>query len=371
MTALFHKCGHAGVLHAHSDPAIGGMVKPKTDRPLTIDMHCHIVTVAVEKLVADTPQKKGEVNFLMGMQGEASTRHNQQLFNSSEMRAKLSDIDTRLNEMEKMGVDIQVISASPSQYYYWADRDLAAEIVRLQNERIAEVCAQYPQHFLGLGAIAPQHPDLVVTQLEAAMEKYGCKGVIISTFINGVDLSDTRYERFWAKAEELNAIVFIHPLGTSLGERVNTHYLTNIIGQPLETTITLSKLIFDGVLDRYPALKVLAAHGGGYLPGYIGRTDHGHAVRPEAQGIQHKPSDYLRRIYFDNLVYTPLGVKHLIEQVGVSQVVVGTDYPFDMGMYNIHEVVNAVENLSEAERTQILSGNAARLLGINTFSNRS
>jgi aminocarboxymuconate-semialdehyde decarboxylase len=365
MIVPFHTCSHAGTVHAHSDAALGSMVKPKTKRPLTIDMHCHMVTVAVEKLVAETPQKKGEIDFLNKMHGVASTLHNQKMFASPEMRAKSSDIATRLDEMEKMGVDIQVISASPGQYYYWADPDLAAQIVRLQNERIAEACAQYPKQFLGLGAIAPQHPDLAVTQLEEAVKKYGCKGVIISTLVNGADLSDARYERFWAKAEELNALVFIHPLGTSLGERVNTHYLTNIIGQPLETTITLSKLIFDGVLDRYPALKILAAHGGGYLPSYIGRTDHGHAVRPEAQSIQHKPSEYLKRIFFDNLVYTPNGVKNLIEEVGVSQVVVGTDYPFDMGMYNIHEVLNAVEGLSEAERTQILNGNAARLLGIN------
>ena len=364
MTTLFHKCNHGGVLHAHSDAAVSGMIKPKSNRPLTIDLHGHIVTGAVEKLVADAPQKKGEGEFLTRMQGEPSTRHNQMMFAQPEMRAKLGDIDTRLADMEAMGVDIQVMSASPSQYYYWADPDLAADSVRLQNERIAEVCVLHPQRFLGLGAVAMQHPDLAVTQLEAAVKQYGCKGVIVSTLVNGTDLSDARYDRFWAKAQALKAIVFIHPLGTSLGERVNTHYLTNTIGQPLETAIALSKLIFDGVLDRYPSLKLLAAHGGGYLPTFIGRSDHANTVRPEAGDLQHKPSEYLKRIYFDDLVHSSLGIQHLIERVGVSQVVVGTDYPFDMGQYDVHDILNAVTGLTDEDRRLILGGNAARLLGI-------
>ena len=365
MTTLFHKCGR-GELHAH-DAALSSAAHaanaPKTNRPLTIDMHCHIVTPAVEKLIADTPQKKGEREFMVRTMGEASTTHNQQMF--AGMAARLADVDTRLGEMDAMGVDVQVISASPGQYYYWAEREMAAEIVRLQNERIAEVCTQHPKRFLGLGAISMQHPDLAVAQMEHAMRQLGMKGVQVSTAVNGADLSDARYNPFWAQAEALNAVVFIHPLGTSLGERVNTHYLSNIIGQPIETTIALSKLIFDGVLDRHPALKLLAAHGGGYLPSYIGRSDHGHKVRPEAGGLQLKPSDYLKRIYFDNLVFTPHQIKTLIEQVGVTQVVVGTDYPFDMGQYDVHDIVNAVEGLSEAERILILSGNALRLMGMN------
>ena len=365
MTTFFHKCG--GEVHAH-DASLSSAAHalkfnaPKTSRPLTIDMHCHIVTPAVERLITDTSQKKGEREYMVRTMGEASTAHNQQMF--AGMAARLADVDTRLGEMDAMGVDVQVVSASPGQYYYWAELEMATEIVRLQNERIAEVCAQHPTRFLGLGAVAMQHPDLAVAQMEHAVHQLGMKGVEVSTSINGVDLSDGRYDKFWATVEALNVVVFIHPLGTSLGERVNMHYLSNIIGQPLETTIALSKLIFDGVLDRYPTLKLLAAHGGGYLPGYIGRTDHGNKVRPEAGGLHHKPSDYLKRIYYDNLVFTPQQIKVLIDQVGVSQVVVGTDYPFDMGQYDVHDIVNAIEGLSDPEREQILSGNAMRLLGI-------
>jgi aminocarboxymuconate-semialdehyde decarboxylase len=190
------------------------------------------------------------------------------------------------------------------------------------------------------------------------------RGVEISTAVNGLELDDPRFARFWARVEELGCVVFIHPFGTSLGERVSRFYLQNIIGQPIETTIALSHLIFGGVLDKHPGLKILAAHGGGYLPSYIGRSNHGYAVRPDAHSMQRSPSEYLRQIYFDTLVYTPDGLGHLIDQVGSSQVVVGTDYPFDMGSYDVHALIDAVPGLSAAEREAILGGNAARLMGL-------
>jgi len=369
MTILLHTCGfdRPGALHAHHAPdtAESGSaqaVHTGTGRKRAIDLHCHLMVGAIEQLVADAPQKKGERDFLMRMQGEASTLHNAKMF--AAMANMLMDIDTRLRDMDAMGVDIQVLSPSPGQYYYWAEPDLAGEIVRLQNTRIAEAIAKHPDRFLGLGGLALQHAELAIKQLEHAVRELGFKGVQISTAVNGVDLTDDRFNRFWARAEELRALVFIHPLGTSLGERVNMNYLTNIVGQPLETTIALSKLIFSGMLDRHPDLKLLAAHGGGYLPAYIGRSDHGYMVRPEAQGIQHKPSEYLKRIYFDDLVFTPQQIKNLIAQVGISQVVVGTDYPFDMGQYDVQQIVSEVAGLSEAEREMILSGNASRLLAL-------
>jgi aminocarboxymuconate-semialdehyde decarboxylase len=277
---------------------------------------------------------------------------------------QLTGIDERLRRMDEMGVDVQLISPSPNQYYYWADVDLAKQIVGVQNEHIASACAAHPERLRGLGNVALQHPELSVEQLTDCVKKFGLRGVEISSAVNSLELSDSRFGRFWSKAEELGCLVFIHPLGTSLGDRVNRYYLGNIIGQPLETTIALSHLIFGGVLDRYPRLKLCAAHGGGYLPSYLGRSDHGYAVRPEAGKIQRKPSEYLKSIYFDSLVYTPQGLQHLIDQVGATQVMVGTDYPFDMGSYDPQALIAGVPGLSQQERDQILGGNAARLLGI-------
>jgi aminocarboxymuconate-semialdehyde decarboxylase len=192
------------------------------------------------------------------------------------------------------------------------------------------------------------------------------KGVEISTSVNGEELDAELLKPFWRKAEELGAVVFIHPWGTSLGARVNTYYLNNIIGQPLETTIALSHLIFGGVLDRHPRLKIVAAHGGGYLPSYSGRTNHGHAVRPEARASAPKiPLEYLKKLWFDTLVYEPEALRHLINVVGASQLIVGTDYPFDMGHYEPHELIENTPGITETEATAILGGNAASLLGID------
>lgn len=332
-------------------------------KAVTVDVHCHVLTLEVERLVSGCPEKQSESTTQLRMYGAESVEYNRKLFAS--LMPQLTDISERLRRMDAMGVDIQVISPSPNQYYYWADVDLARQIVEAQNEHIASVCAAHPERLRGLGNVALQHTELCVEQLGDCVGKYGLRGVEISSAVNGLELSDARFDRFWSKAEELGCLVFIHPLGTSLGERVNRHYLGNIIGQPLETTIALSHLIFGGVLDRYPGLKICAAHGGGYLPSYIGRSDRGFTVRPEAAKIKHKPSEYLKRIYFDSLVYTPEGLRHLIEEVGVTQVMLATDYPFDMGAYEPEKLVAAVPGLTEQERELIRGGNALRLLGLD------
>ena len=332
-------------------------------KALTVDIHCHLLTLEVERLVSSCSEKQAESVAQLRMYGAESVEYNRNLLAS--LIPQLTNISERLRRMDAMGIDMQVISPSPNQYYYWADVDLAKQIVAAQNEHIASVCAAHPDRLCGLGNIALQHPELSVEQLADCVGKSGLRGVEISSAVNGIELSDARFDSFWSKAEELGCLVFIHPLGTSLGERVNCHYLGNIIGQPLETTIALSHLIFGGVLDRYPRLKICAAHGGGYLPSYIGRSDHGFAVRPEAGKIKHKPSEYLKRMYFDSVVYTAEGLRHLIEEVGATQVLVGTDFPFDMGAYDPHVHVAAVPGLTEQERDLILGGNAARLLGLD------
>ncbi len=333
-------------------------------KALTVDVHCHLLTLEVERLVSGCPEKEAESAAQLRMYGAESVEYNRTLLAS--LMPQLTDISERLRRMDAMGVDMQVLSPSPNQYYYWADVDLAKRIVATQNEHMASVCAAHPDRLRGLGNVALQHSKLSVEQLTDCVRKFGLRGVEISSAVNGLELSDPQFELFWSKAEELGCLVFIHPLGTSLGERLNLHYLGNIIGQPIETTIALSHLIFGGVLDRYPGLKICAAHGGGYLPSYIGRSDHGFAVRPEARKIRHKPSEYLKRVYFDSLVYTPEGLRHLIEEVGVTQVMLGTDYPFDMGAYDPRSYIAAVPGLTKSERDLILGGNAARLLGFDS-----
>ena len=243
--------------HHCNDPACGMQERSATDIAikkrgrLTIDLHCHALVPAVEALVAGTPQKTGEPEAMLRSMGEASVAHN----NASILPIagpRLVRLGQRLADMAAMGVDVQVVSPTPTQYYYWAAPELAREIVRLQNEAIAELCAKHPTRFVGLGTLALQHPQLAMEQLEHAIKVLGLKGVEISTSVNGKELDDPSLRSFWAKAEELGALVFIHPFGTTLGERTATHYMVNTIGQPLETTVALSHLIFGGVLDAYP-----------------------------------------------------------------------------------------------------------------------
>lgn len=360
---FIHSCGYRQSSFESGSGAGAGRTVVLGKRALTVDTHCHIFVPEVERLVASWPEKASEAAVQLASMGAASVEHNNRVMLPA-AGPKLTTLELRLLDMDAMGVDIQVISPTSVQHYYWADVDLAREIVRISNEHIAAACQKYPDRIVGLGNVALQHPGLAIEQLTHCVTELGMRGVEISSMIDGRELDDPLFEGFWARAEELGCVVFLHPFGTSLGSRVDRFYLSNIIGQPIETTIALSHLIFGGVLDRYPGLKILAAHGGGYLPSYIGRSDHGYEVRPESRTMQRRPSEYLRQLYFDTLIYEPHGVRHLIDQVGVSQVVVGTDYPFDMGAYQVHALVNALPGVSEEDRAAILGGNAAKLFGI-------
>jgi aminocarboxymuconate-semialdehyde decarboxylase len=329
-------------------------------RPRTVDLHAHYLVGGVEALVKDDPRRKREHALQAAQMGAASMQHNLSLL--PQYAVALTDLDTRLRRMDAMGIDVQAVSLSPTQYHYWADEELAGEIVRTANEGVAAMCAARPDRFVGLGSVALQHPDLAAEQLTVAVRALGLRGAILSTAVNGVDFSDPRFDRFWARAEELEALLFIHPFGCSLVERLNRFYLTNVIGHPAETAVALSHLIFGGVLDRFPRLRICAAHGGGYLPYYVGRSDHAYDVRPESRTTQRRPSEYLRQLWFDSLVYRADTLRHLIDIVGASQVVLGTDYPFDMGVENPLEHLAAVPGLSAQAADAIRGANAAGLL---------
>ncbi len=245
---------------------------------------------------------------------------------------KLTDVRVRLEAMDAQGVDTQWVSASPNHFYPWAPEGLGVWAACEANRLIAEHVAQAPDRLVGLGLVPLQHPSRIVECLDDAMLGRGLAGVEISSFAGDVELSDARLEPFWARAAELGAVVFLHPFGCSLDERLDRFYLSNTVGQPTENAVALSHLIFSGVLDRHPSLVVVAAHGGGYLPTAIGRSDRAWRVRPEAHGCAHEPSSYLRRIWFDTVVHDPYGLRALVEVAGGSQVVMGSDFPFDMGL---------------------------------------
>ncbi|HLZ69528.1 MAG TPA: amidohydrolase family protein [Dehalococcoidia bacterium] len=274
----------------------------------------------------------------------------------------LTNVALRLRAMDEQGIDVAALSINP--YWYAADRDVAAALIRVQNEALAAWCASAPDRFVALASVALQHPDLAVQQLEAAVKRLGLRGALVGGSVNGEELADARFHPFWAKAEELGALIFIHPQGTAeLASRLRGNgMLENVIGNPLETTIALSHLIFEGTLDRFPGLKILAAHGGGYLPSYAARSDAGCVTFPgRCTPIQKQPTAYLRQLYFDSLVFTPEALRHLIAEVGAGQVVVGTDYPYPWTATAVDHVL-ATPGLSDAQRIAILGGTAAQLL---------
>jgi aminocarboxymuconate-semialdehyde decarboxylase len=340
-----------------------GHVVRRRNRSLTVDVHSHAFVPEADALVRDRTQQRAESVAQRPAMGTASAEYNATTMFPAVL-PKLTSMQQRLRDMDEMGVDVQVVSPTSLQHYYWTDFDLARQLVSLTNEKIAERCAKHPDRFVALGNVSMQHPGLAVEQLDHCTHELGMRGVEISTSINGLELDNDAFAPFWARAEEIGCVVFIHPAGTSLAGRLNRFYLENIIGRPIETTIALSHLIFGGVLDKHPGLKIIAAHGGGYLPFYAGRSDHAYAVRPEAHTVKHPPSEYLRRIYFDSLVYSPESLIHLISKVGASQVMVGTDYPFDMGACDVQGLLKAMEKLSETDQDAIRGANAVRLLGL-------
>jgi aminocarboxymuconate-semialdehyde decarboxylase len=290
------------------------------------------------------------------------------LMNLKETYPPLVVSGDRIKTMDEQGIDVELLSINPI-FWYKAERDLAAQVVKQQNEKLADICAQHKDRFVGLGSVALQHPELAAEQLEDAVKRLGLRGTLIGGSVNDEELSNPRLHPFWAKAEELGAVVFIHPQGVPelAGRLKGNGVLANVIGNPLETTIALSHLIFEGTLDRFPGIKILAAHGGGYLPSYVGRSDVGCATFPArcTRELKMQPSQYLRRLYYDSMVFTPEGLRHLAAEVGVSQIVMGTDYPFPWTKTAVDQILDA-PSLSDSDRAAILGENATRLLSIST-----
>jgi len=277
----------------------------------------------------------------------------------------------RLKRMDEQGVDMQALSINPT--WYALDRDLATKVIELQNEKLAELCATQPGRFVAFASVALQYPDLAARQLEHAVKKLGLRGAAIGGSIEGEELSDARFHPFWAKAEELGVLVFMHPQRTrDLDNRLKGNGgLDNTIWNPLETTLALSHLIYEGTLDRFPGLKLCAAHGGGYLPSYADRSDHICLTFPErcaAVPLKKRPTEYLKQLYFDTLVFTPEALRHLAAQVGVSQLVMGTDDPFGWTKTSVDHIFST-PGFSDAERAAMLGGTAAKLLGIDQTLN--
>jgi aminocarboxymuconate-semialdehyde decarboxylase len=339
------------------------VVRNRRGKSLRIDIHCHYLNQAVAEQVAhlDPAQHEPSVVFANALTRDVNLKQ------IRDRGPKLSTIETRLRDMDRMGIDMQAVSPAPNQTYYWTDPELGASLARKLNDRLAEIVATWPDRFVAFGTVPLQNVDLALAELERCRRKLGLRGVEVNPSVNGMDLTDPRLnlEKFFASAQALDAVIFMHPIGFTQGERLVDHYFNNVIGNPMETTIAASHLIFDGVMQRNPKLKIVLPHAGGYLAHYWARMDHAHRARPDCRTVIRKaPSSYLRKMYFDTICFDPKMLRHMIDQYGAGHVLLGTDYPYDMGEEDPVGLIASVPRLKRAERAMIEGGNAARLLKI-------
>ena len=344
-------CVHCSVSAAFAPPSTAPArrtAKIAGRKITTVDVHAHCAVPAVIDLVKGTALEqpaRRQLDGRLGFPVEAE----------------------RVTDMNQDGIDVQVLSINA--FWYGADRDLARRLFDVQSVTLAEMCRFSPSRFLGYAPVSLQFPDLAAEQLEYGMQQLGLVGAAIGGSVEGEELAAPRFDPFWKKAEELQALVFIHPqtapLATGISKRVQgSGALGNVIGNPLETSIALAHLIFEGTLDRFPMLKICAAHGGGFLPSYAARMDHGCAVFPEnckGPTLKKKPSEYLKQLYFDSLVFTAEALRHLVNEHGASQIMIGTDYAVPWVKRPVDHILNT-PGLNDVERIAILGGNAAKLM---------
>lgn len=328
-------------------------VKVGGKRVKTVDAHCHVQVPEVSGMLKGT-------SLETALGGAANVA--------------LPELNLlgphRVQLMDQEGIDVEAVSINA--FWYSADRDLSTRLIDTQNQKLAAMCAANPDRFVGFASVALQFPDLAAQQMEEGIKKYGLRGAAIGGSVNGEELSNPKYDPFWAKAEDLQALIFMHPQdsanATGIAKRAQGNgFLANVIGNPLETTFFLSHLIMDGTLDKFPELKVMAAHGGGYLPSYVDRLDHGCLTFPQqCRGtLKKKPSEYMRQIYVDSLVFSPEALRHLVAVCGAGQIGIGTDYPYPWTTTPVDHIMNT-PGLSDADKTAMLGGNMCKLLRIPT-----
>jgi aminocarboxymuconate-semialdehyde decarboxylase len=339
------------------------IVRDRKGRSLRVDLHCHYQNPALAAKVAplNPSQHEPASQFANALTKEVNVKQVQ------DRGPKLSTIAVRLKDMNRMGIDIQAICPAPNQCYYWTEAAYGLELAREANERLAEIAATWPDRFVAMGTVPLQNAQMAAKELERCVKQLGMRGVEILPNVNGKDLTDASLglDKFFAKAQELDIVIFMHPLGFTHGHRFLDHYFNNVIGNPLETTVAVSHLIFDGVMERFPKLKIVLPHSGGYLAHYWARMDHAHRARRDCHTVIKKaPTSYLKKFYFDTITFDKQMLRHSIDKWGADHVVLGTDYPYDMGEDNPVRLIESVPRLTRADKDKIMGGTAVKLLKI-------
>lgn len=328
---------------------------------MRIDIHSHVVPGRVVDRIAQSPAE-----FLAriddGPDGARKVVHEQgyvyPLFD------EFHDPQAKLESMDRKGIDISVISPAPPMFYYWADVDLAERMARLVNDGVADMVSANPARLRGMATVPMQHPDAAIAEMERVVREYGFKAIEIGTSVEGAQLAEERFRPVLKRAQDLGLFVFAHPYYVGAKSGLESYYLTNLIGNPLDTTVMVANLMYSGVLDELPELRICLAHGGGFTPYQLGRLVHGHKVRPETRrSSQSSPRDLIRRFYFDSLVFDPGALRYLIDLIGADRVCIGTDSPFDMGDEHPDQTIASIPHLTGQESHDVCCGTALQLLG--------
>ena len=331
-----------------------------TARKVNIDVHAHYLPRSVVD-AADAERDWHGVQFAVDDEGQLVSTTAAMRFPLPwpDFRAPISD---RLAEMDRLRVDMQIISLTPTLWRHEVEGHHAVDMARDVNDETSAIVHEHPSRFAGFAFLPLQDAAASVSELERSVRELGLVGAAISTNVDGEDWDSARLYPVLEAAQALGALLFVHPASVRVRGMLAKYHMRNLIGNPLETTIAIGSIIFGGVLDRLPDLRLVFAHGGGYAAFAAGRFDHGADVRPESKGTQRPPADYLRQLYFDDLTHSPLALRYLVDLVGIERVVLGSDFPADMGYRDPVGWLEHAPLLDDAEKQQILGGNLERLL---------
>jgi aminocarboxymuconate-semialdehyde decarboxylase len=319
-----------------------------------IDFHSHVIPETIIAAMRADPER-----YATRIEADAGKRYLVRGKLRLELLPEFSVAEAKLEAMDRKGIEISVISPGPQVFFYNLKEEEGIAAARLVNDGIAAMAAKKPARLRGMATLPMQHPEAAVAEMERVAREHGFKGIELATAAPGGELADPKYRPVLRRAQELKMTIFAHPNTIGAGGRLDCYYLTNLIGNPLETTIMVANLMFSGALDELPRLKMLLAHGGGFAPYQVGRFVHGHKVRPETRAhTASSAKELLKRFYFDTITHEPQALRYLIELVGAARIVVGTDSPFDMGDENPRATLSALTS----EEVATLRRNALRLL---------